>query len=118
MAITKTALGVVVTIAGVVVAVLFLLMPLPTIDAFGVTVGYCGPGLTSSSAARVLLQPELVQEDGPGARTGSIDDQYQLGAWCQDRAKRRALDGALLGGGLTLAGLALLYIAAPRRGRS
>lgn len=50
-------------LAGVVVALVLLLWPLPVVEG----TGYCGPAATSDSAVEVRLHPGIVNEGGGGA---------------------------------------------------
>lgn len=99
------ALGLLLVLAGVTVPGLMLADPLPRF-ATAIGDGYCGPGYESSSAARVLLDPGVVNI-GPDGRTqvGPLSDE--LRSYCTARAHERLELAAVVGSPVLVSGMAI-----------
>lgn len=104
MSLTTFRLAFLTAASGVIAALAFMLWPLPTVDAFGGPVAWCGPGTTSASALRVATRPDVVNEGGGDATPEQRDMLEQV---CVGEAQTRmtqaaisAAAGLLLGGAL------------------
>ena len=94
---------------GFVAAGVLVLLPLPTVNALGGTVAWCGPGTSSASALRVETRPDVVNEGGSAATRDPAADTANARALvqvCKGEADTRfqqagvvLLAGAVLGCG-------------------
>lgn len=101
--------------AGLLAAALFALLPLPTLNAFGSPVGWCGPGAESKNAVQVLTNPEIVSNQGELTERG-VGNSTTLQEYCLGKAKARGYYALATGGGGLVVALGIAYVqASPRR---
>ena len=108
-----TPVGVALLLVGVMAAAIFVLLPLPTLNAFGGQTGWCGPGRQSTNALQVRLNPDVVNQ-GSG---GTAADQQAFKDFCVGEADNRLMEAGLaLLTGLVLGGAAVIASTQQRKG--
>lgn len=81
-------------LAGFIAAGVLALLPLPTVDALGGPVAWCGPGTSSASALRVATRPDVVNEGGGDA---TAEQRAALEQVCKGEADTRLTESGIAG---------------------
>lgn len=109
---TTRIFGGTIILAGVVGSAALALLPLPTVNALGGPVAWCGPGTTSASAIRVATRPDVVNEGG-GA-SGTTEQRAALKEVCKGEADSRMQEAGVVGLACVVLGGGVIWLG--RRG--
>lgn len=105
---TTRIIGGMLCLAGVVAAGVLIFLPLPTVNAFGGPVAWCGPGTTSASALRVITRPYIVNDGADGNATP--EQRAALEEVCKGEAGTRFKQAGIVGIACIVLGGAVMWL--------